>query len=55
MIDIFFPHIIIFTLTSIPHLIKTHLYHDKNEYANANSLREHTSVIPHNGGIFYID
>lgn len=33
-------NIFLTTLAPIPHLIKTHLYHDKNEYANANSLRE---------------
>ena len=48
-------HIFLITLVSIPFPIKTHLYHDKNEYANANSLRERVPVIPHNGGIFYID
>ncbi len=48
-------HIFLITLTPIPHLIKTHLYHDKNEYTNANSLSESAPVIPHNGGIPYIE
>jgi len=33
-------NIFLTTLSPIPHLIKKHLYNDKNEYANANSLRE---------------
>ena len=39
---------------SIPFLRKNCHCHVKNEYTNANSLREHTPVIPHNDDISYI-
>ncbi|MEK6199603.1 hypothetical protein [Psychrobacter sp. P11G5] len=48
-------NIFLITLFPIPFPVKTRLYHDKNEYANANSLRERMPVIPHNGGISYIE
>ncbi|MBE0405383.1 hypothetical protein ACT3TI_00515 [Psychrobacter sp. AOP22-C1-22] len=37
--------------TPIPHLTKNHRHHVKNEYANANSLRELPYLINHNSGI----
>ena len=44
-----------FLIVSIPFLTKNHHQHDKNEYPNANSLRETSHVIPHNGHISYIE
>lgn len=40
--------------SSIPFLAKKPHQHDKNEYTNANSLRETLRVIPHNSCISYI-
>ena len=45
----------VFHTSPIPHLFKNHHQHDKNEYANANTLSETRSLIPHNSDIPYIE
>lgn len=42
-------------MTSIPIGKENISFYLKNEYTNANSLREPMLVIPHNDDIFYID
>ena len=44
-----------FSFTPIPFHRKNHSHHDKNDYANANTLREPALLINHNSDIYSIE